>query len=149
MLRNSNLSKNAIKIIDEVSPLVGIDNWQAQIGGQDEVIDLDGDALIKHFRQYSGLDEGRIFSYLHDSSLLSARFEEQKLVLEGMGHKAAFRVVGFGDTDEVSTLLNLDTALDVSFRHSAKTRRIASILEGELACGELWRETYAATWRRR
>lgn len=132
LLNNKKLSENALSIIDEISPLVGVDKWRAQLGGEQKLKNFNQEALEKYFDKNNKVTES-IKNFLTDSNLTSVSIHQDNIRLRGIGYQAECKIMGFGNSEKVLSGLRLNEAReDLSFHASALTRRIGAML------GESW-----------
>jgi hypothetical protein len=144
ILTNAKVAGIVAQIIDEVSPLVNIDNWQMQVRGQDDLIDFSEEKLAKYVehvvnkpksREEKKKTEGHVLSFLHASGLSGVRMEGRDLIFEGFGTRMAFEIVDFGDADRIIENRFHGEAMSMVMSDIARVIRVERML------GEGWNVT--------
>lgn len=154
ILESKHLPRIVAQILDEVTSLVNITDWQMQVRGEDDLVPFSEEALTKYIRRNLKKDEGRqaaekhksshhhpdkehvhehVLSFLHRSQLSGVRIEGGRLILEGVGVRYGFEIVGFGEAEAIAEEHRLAAQpMNVNLTNIAKEVRIARML------GEGW-----------
>ena len=133
LMKNDVLGKNIQSILDDVSPLTNIKEWQMRIRKTKGVHDFSAKELVKAVERADKITENqKIVDFLLESSFDEVGFEYGNLVLKTTKSKQVFSVLGFGNTDFVLEKLMMDKASNVSLNEAVKANRLQSLL------GENW-----------
>lgn len=133
LLNNDRLGENIGAILEEVSPLVRIDNWQMRIRGVDRLVAFSESAVISHFEKIEKEERDEfaesVMSFLQPSQVEKVMAKGDQLVLEGYGYRQEFDIVAFGPLDRITSNRELiiehsDVGFEAAVRGSRMGRRL-------------------------
>lgn len=130
------------QVIDEVSPLVDVEEWQMQIRGQDDLISFSENVLARYMKRIEKEDskkenvEEQVLSFLHKSGLSGLRMDDGALVVEGFGARLLYDIVAFGPHAKILREHGLDKSpVGLDLKDIAREIRVSRML------GEGWNVT--------
>ena len=140
IMKDDDVSENVTMVLDEVSELANITNWQLRIRGLKDLVPFSKKALRRLPGDEKGDEKGdegalheAILQFLKPSGLTDAVLEGDHLRLEGMGHIGTFKLVAFGPASEVLSDLSLsESAKSVDLEDVVREMRVSRML------GEGW-----------
>lgn len=152
LMNDSQIVHNLTAILEEISPLTEIDEWQMRVRGLDGVqefstkvlnqrltelrntnIDQSDDESTQNGSLNEGVAESHIIDFLTQSDLADAVIEGTDLTLVSRGARFNAEVVGFGPEEAVMKAHNLtESALSLNMRDVAGALQLTRIL------GENW-----------
>lgn len=133
--RNLRLPEMVKEVIDEISPLVNIENWRMRIRGVERLVPFSEEAVRLHIN-VEKIEEGlldRAGSMLAESAAGSIQADGDALVIEDISMRIRLVPVGIGSAGDLLTEAGLDDAPIASDLVAiAEARRIERML------GEGW-----------
>jgi hypothetical protein len=150
VLDSKELPEVVSRVLDEVSDLVNIKDWQMQVRGEKDLVPFSEDALAKYVKRNGKKDDRttvrthkhhdhkravheNVLAFLRPSQLSGVRFEDDRLILEGVGVRYGFEVVGFGETHAMTEQFGLTgKPMNMSLTDIAREVRVSRML------GEGW-----------
>jgi len=131
-LKNDLLGKNIKSILDDISPLADIDNWQMRIRKTKGVHDFDEKELVKAIKRLDKMNENqKIVNFLLETNFDQVGFEYNKLVLSTPKLKQTFSVLEFGDTETIMEKMK-KISVNVTLNEAVKANKLQGLL------GENW-----------
>lgn len=130
LLNNTKLPDNIEGILEEVASLTAIENWKMKTRGTSDLVPFSTDAVRKAV-PLPDTDEVResVIAFLQQSELSDARFEADRLILEGERRSHEFALVGFGAVDTMIARHGLnESAQGLTLSDAVAARNLATLL---------------------
>lgn len=129
ILNDDSIVDSIADLLNEVSPLCRITEWQFRIRGIDEVTEWDADVFSDHFAEVRRIEKRKsarqdIREFFKPSNLSDLNVGNQMITMKGMGYQETFEWLDFGDN-----IVPLNEGLGMM---DGTTRRLAVML------GEGW-----------
>jgi len=132
MLNNDRIAENLKVILDEIEPLVEIDEWQMRIRKTSDLIDFSEEELLKGIKRARRTDEN-ITNFLFPSILETLQIKDDVLKIGRAGISLEFNILGFGDLNLLMVQNKLlESSIDLGISNFVRCKRIANML------GEGW-----------
>lgn len=130
LLKNDLLPKTIETILEEVSPLVGIEHWNMRVRGVDKLLPVTRKLLAKHFgdKEQEAVAES-VTHYLTKSDLSDVETQGRSIDLVRDGRRMSFDLVEYKEADDHALF---ETPTSLTFADVALLRRL------EIMLGEGW-----------
>lgn len=139
MLDNKRLASGIKTLLDEIGPLVGLDEWQIRVRKAKKVVPFSEDTLVSLLAKARDNETAEMLEFLQPSELLSARLVENVLSLYGTNERHDFNVEAFGSLDRIVHSYSLnECAIRLDLRSVAFCNRLGKLL------GEGWNASMMA-----
>lgn len=123
-------------LLEEISPLAGIESWQMRLRQNDGVVPFSKKVLSKRFAEMRGDVDGKenskeksIMDALYYSDLEDALVEDHQLVLTSHNFKLNAEIAGFGEANSLLDVHGLtETALTLNMNFIAESMKIAKTM---------------------
>lgn len=131
LMNNSRLPEIFTNILAEIKDLIDIDQWQLRVRGIDDLVTFSEENLKKCLKEIPKTKQNEsIIDFFNVSTLTDVSFENDTIILEGMGDKFVFKFVELSRNNDILT--NLNEAISYNIKTVAKANRIQKCL------GEGW-----------
>lgn len=132
LLKNAELAQNVSDILEEVSPLANVKNWKMQVRGHDGLLPFSVDDFakcIKNDKPKKDSVKESILTYLTPSDLKNAKVWGDNVVLESATGRYAYKLVGYGQYDEVLVEHGLnEKPISLNLMEVARCNQLAGLL---------------------
>ena len=129
LLRNKTFADNVTALLEEVAPLVNIENWKIQARGHDDLIPFDKAALQKIANPEEESLAESLREFFFESDLTDLILEEGRLTLVGGHERRSFDIVGFGDPEQIMRDQGLtEAAVSMKLSVVAECQRLSTML---------------------
>lgn len=136
LMNNERLAENIESILQEMNPLVDLENedWQMRIRGNDDLLPFSEAGLTKGLQQSKKhTQKTEVIEYLQYSALENAEFADQVLVLESASDRMVLDFIDFAPIDQLLAEFRLDQhGIDCDIRSMTRTNKFKRLL------GEAW-----------
>jgi hypothetical protein len=132
LLRDDTLAKNVQAILDDVTPLTGIEDWQMRVRKTEDILDFSKKDLSKAVAKASKVDENaKIIKFMCESDFTEVGFDNSdRLVLITPRGKQYYDVLGFGKN--VLEDLNLSTIpSNITLTEAFRANKLQALLGTE------------------
>jgi hypothetical protein len=109
LLNNAKLPENIEHILEEIASLTTIESWKMKVRGLEDLVAFTPEAVRDGVAdQEPDPVRESVLTFLAQSSLLDARFEADKLILESARNSYEYELVAFGSQETVISEQRLD-----------------------------------------
>lgn len=125
-LMNNDKVGDIIKaILDEVSPLVGIDEWRMRVRKHKGVVKFSAELLTKYIKKINRINEEEISSFFKDSDLHCLDITGSIILLD----QRLYEMIDFGEYDVVITENQLaDKPIDLGLHAVSQCKKLQHLL---------------------
>lgn len=130
LLNNTKLADNIEGLLEEVASLTAIETWKMKVRGSSDLVPFSAETVRKAVPA-PDKDEVResVLAFLQHSELSDARFEADRLILEGERRSHDYAMVGFGDVESLIERHGLnESAQSMTLSDTVAARNLATLL---------------------